>query len=92
MGFGIGNMMGSLSPFWMVLSFALMITLILGVVITILGIVKYSDDKKEGKLMVWGIALLLVPLLVWGIVMTTSSNDLFDSNHNIDNYNMMTNY
>ena len=85
---GFGNMMGSTSPFWAVLVPTLGITLVLGMITTIIGIVKYSENKKDKQLITWGIIILFVPIVLWGIMMSVGSN-YFDSNHNDEEFNMM---
>lgn len=82
-------MMGFLSPFWVMLCLLLIVVLTIGVILTIVGIIKYSEDKKDRQLMVWGIVTLLVPIIIWGIVMTFISDNFVDLHHESEYSNMM---
>lgn len=81
--------MGFLSPFWVMLCLLLIVVLTIGVILTIVGIIKYSEDKKDRQLMVWGIVTLLVPIIIWGIVMTFTSDNFVDLHHESEYSNMM---
>lgn len=85
------NMMGFTNPLWATLCLLLLIFLIIGVVLTIVGIVKYFEDNKNKQLMIWGIIILVVSLLVWGVTVSVGSNYFINSNQDSENTNMMDN-